>query len=78
MESSLHVCTVLNIFQRWLELQNNDFFFLFSDKESNAQRLSIVKDLDQVWDSIKKKLVTYSEKLITVFIQKKITIKQKY
>lgn len=47
------------------------FLFLFSDKESNTQRLSIVKDLDQVWDSIKKKLVTYSEKLITVFVQKK-------
>lgn len=54
------------------------FIFIFSDKEANTQRLSIVKDLDQVWDSIKKKIVTYSEKLITVFVQKTITIKQKY
>lgn len=32
------------------------FFFIsiFSDKEVATQRLLIMKDLDQVWDSIKK------------------------
>lgn len=48
--------TILNIFQRCLELQNNDFFFIFTfnNKEADTQRLLIVKDLDQVRDSIKK------------------------
>lgn len=43
-------------FPEVVRVTNNDFFFIFifSDKEANTQRLSIVKYLDQVRNSIKK------------------------